>query len=252
MMKRFCQIILVALCLMGLSSAVHGQTAEERIDKLEVGASKNFHTPEAAIEYFIQCVNNKDYDCALRACAADKIAAGYDYEAMTNRLRMMQPMGYLPSEYAMYAMYNKRWAELQILRQLSWMTFSVILPEKYEAFLEGQAVFNIDFGGVVDDMNPEKMQEIEIVEIGKSDLLDEERTQENFEGQAKIWGAQHMTMRSVLYDIGGEYYVGGFQLLEYNRSWLINALSDVLTGQSPLGALTHVNSKAAFRAMLKQ
>lgn len=167
----------------------------------------------------------------------------------------MPQAGYLPSEYELYALYNKSVAQAQILRQLSWMTFSVILSERYKKFLEGANLLgdDLDFviDGVVGDMNPAKMQEIKIVKFGKSHLLDNTRTQKNFNLQANNLGANSMTSRAVLYDINGDYYVGGFQLLEYNGSWLITALYDILIGQSGFGTLVKVNSEAEFKAMLK-
>jgi hypothetical protein len=52
-------------------------------------APKGFETPEAAIKHFIERVRNEDYDGALKACAVNEIAAGYDYEVMIKRLRVM-------------------------------------------------------------------------------------------------------------------------------------------------------------------
>lgn len=47
----------------------------------DVDALRRFYTPETTIEYFIECINNKDYGYALNACAVEKVASGYNHEA---------------------------------------------------------------------------------------------------------------------------------------------------------------------------
>jgi ABC-type sugar transport system substrate-binding protein len=215
---------------------------------------KTFTTPEAAIQYFIDCVKAGDYEGAMAACAVDEIAEGYDYEALVERLQaMMLSIPYLPAEYELYGAYNESSFETQILRQLAYMAMSVTLPDEYSGLLDGLPLYgeSLDSGDVVEDMNPEDFFEIEIVDIGQNERADGDAYLDSMEKQAKIYGAEDMTAYDVLYDIGGDYYAGGITLLQYEDGWRILSLSDVLLNQPVTGALIPLDSKSDFDTLLR-
>ena len=237
----------VVLATVLLSSCLLGGTV--------LGTPQPFPTPESAITFFIECVKAEDYVCALSACAVDEIASGFDYEALIKRLRVMAPTAqYLPSEYGLYAMRNRHAMEYYILHQLSWMALSVVLPEEYQDFLDMRMLLDttVDFDNVVSQMDPQRLMNLEIAEIGTSHLLDSERNVQNLARQAEMHGADAATSRAVLYKIDEDYFVGGFQLLQYDGNWLIASLNEVLIGQPAIGALIKVSSPSEFRAMLAQ
>ena len=205
--------------------------------------------------FFVECVKAEDYDCALSACAIDEIADGFDYEAMAKWLRILSPTSrYLPSEYGLFAAFNRHSLEYLILWQLSWMALSVVLPPEYGALLEMRILLDstVDFDDVVSDMDPATMLRLEIVEIGRSHLLDTERNEEYLAQQADIYAAQAATSRAVLYEIDGEYYVGGVQLLQYGGNWLITSLQDPLINQPSTGVLIRVNGPSEFDVLLNE
>ncbi len=237
---RVVVLALLALCAFGRTSW---------------GTSEPFSTPESTITFFIECVKAEDYDCALSACALDEIANGFDYEAMSKWLRILSPTSrYLPSEYGLFAAFNRHSLEYHILWQLSWMALSVVLPPEYGAFLEMRILLDstVDFDNVVADMDPAKMLRLEIVEIGRSHLLDTERNEEYLTQQAQVYGAEAATSKAVLYEIDGEYYVGGVQLLQYDGKWLITTLHDPLINQPSTGVLIRVNGPSEFETLLKE
>lgn len=232
-------IILLSSCFLGI---------------IAVGQDHGFSTPEETIRFFIECLKDADYERALRACAAEEMAENYDYEAMIERIGIMSPMSrYMPSEYGLYTVYNRHAQEYHIFHQLSWMVLSAVLPEEYSDFLNMYPVQEptVDFDNIVSDMNPERITSLEIVQIGRSYLLNSERHQEYIAQEADIYGASAATSRAVLYDIDGKFYVGGIELLQYNGKWLISELSDPLIDQSPNGALIKVKSVSEFQAMLE-
>jgi len=219
------------------------------------GASEPFSTPESAITFFIDCVKAENYDCALRACAVEQIADGFDYEGLIKWLRVMSPSSqYLPSEYGLFAAHNRHAVEYFILHQLSWMTLSMVLPPEYESYLSMRMLVDstINFDRVVADMNPQRIQRLEIAEIGRSHLLDNERHEQYLEQQAEVYGAQAATSRAVLYELDGSLFVGGFQLLQYDGNWLIAALHDILISQPGTGTLIKVSSPSEFEALLHE
>jgi hypothetical protein len=204
---------------------------------------KTFSTPEDAIRYFTERVQAGDYEGALKACAAGEIAQNYDYEAMIKRLKMMgyYTPSFMPGGYGLYAAYNEAAVKQQILSQLRFMALSVVLPDEYAEYLQGSQIIedsgSIDFDSVVEDMDPEVFLGLKIADIGQSALADNDANADNLDAMANIYGAEEMAARDVLYEIDGDYYAGGFTLLQYNGSWLICQLGDPLIGQPATGAL---------------
>ena len=214
---------------------------------------KGFDEPEDAIAYFIDHVKSGDIEGAMAACAVDEVSGSYDYEAMLDRLRAMSPsIQYLPSEYELYAAYNEISLKNQIMRQLSYMALSVVLPDEYSDFLTGIPIYGeaFDFDDVVDDMDPGRFMELEVTDIGEADIADNDTNRKNMRKQAEMYGADDMVTRDVLYDIDGDYYAGGVMLLEYDSGWLILSLNDPLLNQPYTGALIPLDSKSDFDDLL--
>ncbi len=63
-------------------------------------------------------------------------------------------------------------------------------------------------------------------------------------------GADAQTSRVVLYEYDGDYYAGGFTLLQYDGQWLISGLNDNLAGIPVSGALVEVADEDSFAYML--
>jgi ABC-type sugar transport system substrate-binding protein len=214
---------------------------------------KNFDTPEDAIRYFISCAKDGDYESALFACPIEQVANNFDYQAFVDRSQVISPgLQYLPSEYDMYEAYNENSLEYALMQQLSYMAMSVSLPEEYASILDGYTLseYDVDFGDAVENMDPEKFFNIEIVEISESASLKDDTYQDVVETQAEIYGADKETFRAVLYMINGDYYVGGFTLLQYGESWLILSLNDATIGQSVYGTLIPVEGESEFSDIL--
>lgn len=240
-------VLAVMLVLMSVGVVPVGSNTAQGLN------NPSFETPEDAIEHFIQCVKADDIEGALSACAIDEIASSYDFEAMIKRIECIPPATqYLPSEYKIYERFNQSSAQNHILRQLSYMALSVTLPKEYVGLLQSCMLTDneVDFDNVVEDMNPQLIRDIEIVKIDQHHLLENETHQKNIKKQAKINGADRTTSRAVLYELNGDYYVGGFTLMEFDGCWKISTLQDVLINQSIFGILYRIDSKADFDKIL--
>lgn len=237
--------ILLVLSLTGVLGGASGGSSA-------FAASKSFSTPEDAIEYFVDRLTAGDWEGALAACAVNEIAENYDYEAMIERLQTLLPnLPCLPSEYQEYAGFNNASVRASLLRQMAWLTFSVTLPDEYDTFLEYMPTYEgIDFDDVVEDMDPASVSGLKLMRIDSHAFLETEQNEENYERQAAVYGADAQTSRVVLYEYDGDYYAGGFTLLQYNGRWLISWLNDPLAGIPVTGALLRVDDEDAFEDML--
>ena len=232
--------ILLVLSLTGVLGGASGAFA----------ASKSFSMPEEAIEYFVDRMTAGDWEGALSACAVNEIAENYDYQAMVERIQALVPsMQCLPSEYEEFVGHNRASIRAGILRQMAWMTFSITLPEEYDEFLQYMPTSEgVDFDDVVEDMDPAPVSGLKLVRIESHEMSSQ--NEENYDRQAAGYGADALTSRVVLYEYDGDYYAGGFTLLQYNGRWLILNLNDNLAGIPVSGALIEVDDEDAFEFML--
>ena len=215
-------------------------------------ASKSFSTPEDAIEYFVGCIKNSDLNGALGACAVNEMAEGFDFEEYTQRLRVIQPFitSYLPSEYGEYADYNRYKVSQQIAMQAMNFVMALSIPEDYTGLVEG-TVIPIDEDDstpkdIIKAIDPSDISGLEIIDIGKAEKHDSERNRENQQRLAKCFGADDLQFRTVLYKYDGDYYVGGFTVIEYNGKWLIDNLSDPLAGIPAYGTPIELDDKSEY------
>jgi hypothetical protein len=219
-------------------------------------ASKGFGTPEEAINYFVERLKNNDFDGALAACAIDEMARNYDYIAFAERIGAIQPIGnsYLPSEYSLYVEYNRHMLAERIMTQIaSCIAACSGLPEEYYGLLNGKTMPLQDRelpDDLIEKLDPANIKDVELLDIGKSDKHDTKQNRDNQKKQAKIFGADDIQFRSVLYGYDGDYYMGGFTLIEYGGKWYIQNMMDPLAGIPYNGLPIKLSGKEEFESML--
>jgi hypothetical protein len=218
-------------------------------------ASKSFATPEDAINYFADCLAKGDFHGALAACAVDEMARGFDYKAYVERIRTILPVAtsFIPSEYEQYIEFNKVRLTQQIMTQMVCFTISLNLPEGYGGIVNGTtiALQGEEFpDDLMDVFDPSSISGLEVVDIAKAGMHDKEVNRQNQKKMAKPFGADDEQFRTVLYKCGGNYYIGGFTVMEYGGRWLIQNMSDPLAGIPALGTPLRVSGEEEFRELL--
>lgn len=214
-------------------------------------SSMSFSTPEDAINYFAGCIEKGDYEGCLKACAINEMAKGYDYKSFAERIKSLQPLGMtlLPSEYEQYVDYNAARLKQQIMMQMSSFAVSLNLSGEYESLTNGtmMPLKDEEFpGDLIEQLDPARIEGLKIVEIVKADKHDDVVNRENQKKMAAVYGADDVQFRTVLYELGGDYYAGGFTLLEYDGRWLIQNMSDPLAGIPTLGTPIKLSAEAEF------
>ncbi len=218
-------------------------------------APKSFATPEDAIESFVGYLKAGDYDGALSACAINSMASGFDYKKYAERLSVVPPitMAGMPSEYAQYVKYNALKNTLTVMNQMIGFTVSFSLSEGNSGIINGMTTMLEDGqfpDGLIEELNPDILESLEIVDIAKTSLHDTPTNRENQKKQAETCGADDIQFRSVLYKYMGSYYVGGFTLIEYNGRWQVQNMSDPIAGISAFGTPIPVSDTSEFQSLL--
>lgn len=210
-------------------------------------SSKGFDTPEAAIEYFIGCINEGDVAGALATSYAEKAAENYDFEAMADRLQCVQFHMLMPTEYEFYREMNLTTMKSQLLTQIRAMVISLTQPEYASVITEGMPLI-LEDSADYEGLDPTLEEPIEIVEIEEPipEMYNSEANQNNMKKMQKVYGADDIEWRAVLYKYDGDYYVGGYQLMEYDSKWYIQAAQEILIGQPAFGTLMPIDDKSDF------
>ncbi len=214
-------------------------------------ASKSFSSPEDAIEYFVERLKDGDWEGALSACAIDEVAKGFDYTAFAERLNVIPTamMSYLPSEYEQYIGYNKYRLRQQIMIQMACFSVSFNIAKDNSGLLEGTTETLKDGKlpeGFIEQLSPNRISALRLVDTGKVKMHDDERNRENQKKQAGVFGADDVQFRIALYEYDGNYYVGGFTLINYGGRWLIQSMSDPLAGIPMSGVPYPVSGESEF------
>ncbi len=218
-------------------------------------ASQSFSTPEEAIESFVGYLKAGDYDGALGTCAVGNMASGFDYQYTAKRLMTLLPVATsnMPSEYPQYVLYNRHKAARELLMQMICFSVSFHISDESRGLIDGMPVTleNGEFpDGLIEQLDPLAISSLEIVDIAKTSMHDDELNRENQKKQAKVYGADDVQFRSVLYELDGGYYVGGFTVIEFNGRWQIQNMSDPIVGISAFGTPIPVSDKSEFENLL--
>lgn len=199
----------------------------------------DFVTPEAAIEHFVESIAKNDAVAALQAFAVNEYAEKFDFTSMSQWLGAIDPYkGLAPSDYTMYEQLNRMNLIGRYAQQIKLFSYSFYISETLDGKIIGPVKEDlVRVRNFVSSVNPEQLANLKIAKgvriIGTSrKLLD------MLQRQAMPLGADEITELIILYELDGNYYLGGARLLLYEDSWKLDGLSSVLAATSILGDVT--------------
>lgn len=258
-------LALLSTNMLWLSGAFSKSTDKETdstsiTDQSETGSedqitdtNMSFSTPEDTIDYFAKCMSSEDSEGALQAFAISEQASGYDAEKYMDRLQCYFPMMLSPGGNSTYNPLNEGILYGRASAQIQKFIYSFILPT---AFTDGYTLTipNMPMGvseTVTEMLDTSKIRNVTLVRADEvsPDIQQSEQNQKNFTITAKCFGADGVEDYVALYELDGEYYVGGFFLLEYNGSWKIQSLNSLLAGTSSAGNVIRT-TKADYMDMI--
>lgn len=185
-----------------------------------------FKTPEDAITSYLEGVVESDVDKILQACAIDEMSENFQFDDWVEWLRGLLLQDTLsPVDYPLYVEINRVQQTYRILQPVRNLVYSLLASEVQESGLAFIEMDGRDATHFVKDVDPERLRSLEVEEIDvpAPEQMGSDRYQENAEELASIYGADEMTERVVLVSFEDEYYVLGFTLLRYGKSWKISA-----------------------------
>lgn len=228
MRRRPTLLVMLAAGLLALVVAPAGASAQD---------AAAHATPEDAVSAYLEAVAANDMDAILAASATDEMAAGFDFEAYSERLRAITPVqGLAPTEYPMYAGMNRYQQAAQILGQVRNLAYGMLSGET----IDGSVIAPVDEAQVeafVTAVDPSRLGGLTVLEVRlpEPEAAADERYVENVARIAATYGADELTERLALVELDGQTYGVGFTLLRYADDWLVSSQSSVLGGTPALG-----------------
>jgi hypothetical protein len=204
-------------------------------------------TPEDAVGAYVEAIAANDMEAVLAATATDEMAAGFDFQAFTERLQaMMLVNGLAPAEYPMFAAIDRYQLASQILGQVRNLTYGLLSDE----VVDGSLIAPVDterIAAFVAAVDPSRLAGLAVVDIRlpEPEVMASERYLDNVAQLAAAYGADEMTERLALVDLDGTTYGLGFTLLRYGDQWLVSSQSSAIGGTSALGTAEPM-TRAAF------
>ena len=89
------------------------------------------------------------------------------------------------------------------------------------------------------------------MEIAEHERSNDDNNREYEKRIAKMYSADDYTTRAVLYEFDGDYYIGGFALIEFESGWQIFSLSNPMAGIPPTGNLELLDDEDDFEDRLE-
>jgi hypothetical protein len=209
---------------------------------------RDFATPEAAVQYFVDQVIANNLYGALEACVVNE-ADIYDFQALTKRLNAMSLAGTLgPSKGPFMTQINRINLAFTIARQIKFMVFSLLINDEGQLDMPIGNPTDAFIDSFIAAIDTRRLSELQLtkVAIPHPDILNSSDYRKNARLMALPYGADDFTERVALYSFGGRWYIGGFSLLQYGKNWKISSLSSPLLGQSAFGILEKASRPADF------
>jgi hypothetical protein len=198
-----------------------------------------FKTPEEAITYYFEGLQQSDVQKILAACAINEMSEKYKFAGYVDRLGgVIQPsFAQAPTDYPLYVEANKLQLSAQILNRVKMFAYGLLSAEKIDdstSLLKLDGSKATDFVKAVDPGRLAKLEVKQIVPANKR-LMSDAKYLANAAKVANIYGADESTERVVLFSFDQTDYLLGFTLLRYGDSWKINTQTSALAGTSVMG-----------------
>ncbi len=131
-------------------------------------------------------------------------------------------------------------------RQTFWNISSLIIDEKFYDFSNGlpyQITDDSDIDDLIKSVDPARLEGLELIrcDYATPTLQDSAAYQTNQTRMASVYGADDIVEYIALFRHNGEYYLAGFQLINYGGSWGIWSLTSLLASTQATGTMRPIS-----------
>lgn len=245
---KSCKLLLFSL-IMALLLASCGQGAADS----DQGAAGH-KTPEDAINAFVSAVAANDIEEAMSLGAFNKIGENYDIMRMAEDTKAYIFMSQMaPPDYPAYARLNQLRQQGAFATVMELYIMSFFLDEDNSRFFDTKPAILSDeqelaeFGEFLKSIDPSQLEGLKVVKTVEPmpERMNSEQGREIAKRQAARYGADDATELVAVYQLGDQYFAGGFRLLKYGDGWWIESLHSNYANQSSMGMVLPLTKKEA-------
>jgi hypothetical protein len=199
----------------------------------------DFDTPEAAIKHFAESLAKNDLGATLQTFAINEYAEQFNFAAQAKRIAAIDIYQNLaPTEYPMYAQINYLNLLAKYALYIKLFCYSFYSTEPLDGTIvpiKQDETERID--AFIASVSPEQFAKLTVARMFRF-TASSEQLREIWQKQAAPIGAEEMTEFVVLYELSGDYFMGGFHLLRYGEFWKIDWLNSALAGLPARGTVS--------------
>lgn len=245
--RVFIFTVCLALLIAGFSVTVTNATT------LPKAGDAVFKTPEDAITAYMEGVAQGDINKIYQACAINEMSENFKFDLYIDRVRAFTPFqSEAPSNYPFFVDLNKTQVAAQIATQVKILAYSLLSTEKVN---EGTTIImDLDKANTfIQSVDPKRLANLEIkkIVIPSKKNMDTAQYRDNAAKRARVYMADELTERVVLFSFEQNYYALGFTLLRYGDNWKIISQNSPMANTPALGAAQKITVEA-FDSMFKQ
>jgi hypothetical protein len=201
---------------------------------------KNFETPEAAIQHFVERLAANDLSGALEACAINE-GDRFDFAYNAKRIGALFLLNTeMPVNSPMAGQINRIKRLNYLTQQIRFMMTSITTDVKIDGSVQGINPTDEQIVAFVNSSDFRKLAGLAIVKITpptSGDILESERAIEGNRAQARTYKGDDTIEKVVLYKLGKEYFWGGFHLFRFGKYWRIDSLVSYFANTPSLGVV---------------
>ncbi|MFN8444415.1 MAG: hypothetical protein U0175_26765 [Caldilineaceae bacterium] len=213
-----------------------------------------YSTPDEAVTAYFAALSQADPTKLLQASAVEEMSERFDFAASIDRLQAFLPTQSLaPTADPFYVELNKIQLSSQILNQVKMFSYSLLSQEAVD---KGSPIIQMGAERVAQfqhDVDPSRLAAIQVerIDLPNKAIMQESKYLENAAKIARIYGADEMTERVVLFSFEEKEYLLGFTLLRYGETWKISSATSPLAGTSATG-VAQPTTLEEFESMTSQ
>jgi hypothetical protein len=191
------------------------------------GAAFAEKSPEEVTKIFIAAIADGNLESAMKVCATDDYASGFNFEGFTEYLRAITIPSSPPGSSDFYRRITRYEQTGNLARQIQYFCYSFSGNAEAKELSQGKTVLADNpevIGRFVADTDVSKLKGLKVRKFILLRPGNGTKMKQRWDNQARMYGAQECLDAAVLLDLNGRTYRMGIEFLRYKSGWKIFAL----------------------------
>lgn len=202
-------------------------------------------TPEDAMQQFVERLSATQTNGAIMYFSFEHKAENFNFAEYTDRVQAFIPMNGGMPEYDMYGPVNYAYFLNHSAMQMRMFMLSFLMDAEQLNNVQKLDDLDMDSAALMQSLDPAPLKNLKLLrtDLANSELQESESYRKNTAALKKCFGYDDSKEYTALYELDGEYYMGGFTLVQYDKKWYIDSLTSILANMSATGAAGRITEQ---------